>query len=154
MNKTTNILIALGILALLLLGYAFLRSDNNSTSSFVKPINKQSKSTNSNDLKTDEETTLGADTNTEKPKPDVSAMFKLSVDNLQPKDVNAKKGQLVELIFDANFEDEIRLDEYGIDGIYVLPLSEHSTQFIADKSGEFRIYLVKRNKTIGTLIVK
>lgn len=154
MNKTIHILIVLGILALVFLGYAFLRKDNNSYNSTTKPLNKQSKSDNSELSQINQEINSRTNTETEKPKPDVSATFKLSVDNITSKEVIVKRGQRVELIFDANFEDEIRLDEYNINGIYVLPLSEHSTQFIADKPGEFRIYLVKRNKTIGTLIVK
>lgn len=96
----------------------------------------------------------GTETGESQLKPDVSEKFTLSAGSIQPKDVNVKLGQRVELIFDANFEDEIRLDEYGVKGIYVLPLSEHSTQIVADKPGEFRIYLVKRDKTIGRLIVK
>lgn len=154
MNKTLHILIILGILGLALIGYAFLRNSSSSNNPTVKPSSQQSKSVNSEQVRNEEEANPNTETDANKPKPDVSVAFKLSAGNIESKEVNVRKGQLVELIFDANFEDEIRLDEYGIEGIYVLPLSEHSTQFIADKSGKFRIYLVKRNITIGTLIVK
>ncbi|GEM_PF-1669851 len=153
MYKKSIVLVTALVFALGIFLYFNLRSENvpaQLSDSHKKPQNSQSNNSNSNKDAVDNDTETGES----QPKPDVSEKFTLSAGNIGSKDVNVKVGQRVELIFDANFEDEVRLDEYEVKGIYLLPLSEHSTQVVADKPGEFRIYLVKRDKTIGTLIVK
>ena len=153
MKSTSTILIILGVVFIGLVAYAALRSNKTETASTYKSSDQQGKPASSNPASRQTSEPIRPDT-AKTPEPDVSEKFNLGTGNFETKIVNARKGQQVSLWFEASFEDEIRVDGYDIKDIYVLPLSEHSVQFAADKTGEFRIYLVKRNKTIGTLIVK
>lgn len=153
MKKTYVIILIVGIVIIGLVIYITTRSSKNTATTTYRSNNQQSKSINTNKSDVVESNTAATETS-ETPKADVSTKFNLGTGNFEARTVNARKGQQVSLGFEASFEDEVRIDEYDIKNIYVLPLSEETIQFAADKAGEFRIYLVKRNKTIGTLKVK
>ena len=120
MYKKSIVLVTALVFALGIFLYFNLRSENvpaQLSDSHKKPQNSQSNNSNSNKDAVDNDTETGES----QPKPDVSEKFTLSAGNIGSKDVNVKVGQRVELIFDANFEDEVRLDEYEVKGIYLLP---------------------------------
>ncbi len=155
------LLVALALFAGL--GYVLLNLNNtDSDYSFEKEDNATSIIKDSEVAKTsvleysDDETGRSYFPKPTEPEPtlDVTATFNLGSGNVEPKIVEALIGQRIRLTFTASIRDQVQIDRYDLNYIFVEPQREESIAFNASQAGNFQIKLVNNKKIIGTLIIK